>query len=58
MSPRKKKETILEFLVNEVQEHESLWKKTSKDYKDVFVKANAWREILSNLQSSFPKNQV
>ena len=58
MAPSNKKRPIVEFLVNEVQAHESLWRKTSKDYKNVFVKANAWRGILSNLKSTFNKKDL
>ena len=47
------KKPLLEFLITEVQVHESIWNKKSKDYKNIFIKSNSWSEILENLRSTF-----
>ncbi len=47
------KKVVIEFLIAEVQAHESLWNKRSKDYKNVFIKSNSWIEIRKNLLSTF-----
>ena len=47
------KKDVLEFLIAEAQNHNSIWNKKSKDYKDINVKSNSWLEILENLRSAF-----
>ncbi len=49
------KKMLLEFLISEVQKHESTWNKLSNDYKNAFVKVNSWTDILENLRSAFPE---
>ena len=47
------KKALVEFLISEIQSHESIWNKRSKDYKNVFIKSNSWSEILENFRSTF-----
>jgi hypothetical protein len=58
MAPSKKKAPFTEALIHEVQDHSSIWDKRSKDYKNIFIASNAWREIYENLKSAFPAEDL
>ena len=58
MAPSKKKAPLTKALIHEVQDHPSLWDKRSKDYKNIIVSANAWKEILFNLEATFSPEQL
>ena len=58
MAPSKKKAPLTKALIHEVQDHPAIWDKRSKDYKNIVASANAWQEILSNLEETFSKEQL
>ena len=53
MAPAKKHLRVTETIIQEVQNHPSLWDKRHKNYKDFVVNSNAWEEILANVKSEF-----
>ena len=53
MAPAKKRLRVTETIIQEVQNHPSLWDKRHKNYKDFVVNSNAWEEILANVKSEF-----
>ena len=58
MSLSKAKVAMLQALVDEVQNHPCLWNQLSHDYKDAFMKLNAWELIQKNMQSNFSIQQL
>ena len=54
----KDKVPLIENLISEVQKYPSIWDITSKQYKDIYVKANVWNVILSNLKGMFDSQKL
>jgi hypothetical protein len=44
---------MCEAIINEVQAHPALWKKSAKGYSDRVIKSNIWRRILTTLEGQF-----
>jgi hypothetical protein len=44
---------MCEAIINEVQSHPALWKKSAKGYSDRVIKSNIWRRILTTLEGQF-----
>ena len=58
MAPKKSKQPFTEALIHEVQAYSSIWDIQSEHHKDVVINANAWTNILANLQASFSEEAL
>ena len=52
------KSDFVEELIHEIQSHPALWDKRSRNFKDLSVKDNSWREILNNLRSTTEDGKI
>ena len=52
------KRDFVEELIHEIQSHPALWDKRSRNFKDLSVKDNSWREILNNLRSTTEDGKI
>ena len=58
MAPSRKKKPLTDTLIQLIESHPAIWNKTSKDYKDVVIRSNAWVDVRDNLKASFEVEEL